>query len=381
MVILRARRGAIAILTVLLFLALLGVGAVVVDFARVELMRSQLQTAADAAALAGAVQLTTTKKNDYLLKAKTLGQANPLFDTTVSVPDEAVEVGRWDPATRTFSATGSATTADAVRVTLHHQSSYLIGSAIGFAPKEIGAQAVAWAGPSVGETMCMKPWALWIGQLMSRINLFRGLPDDPSRPMEQADLDALRDMPEDGPTGRTFTVFLGNGGPDSTFKGNFYAISLPPFYHADGSPVDTAGKGANEYEQNISGAKCNSVSVGDSLLTEPGAMVGKTCAGVVGSESCNIDGTGICATLAGNECKGPNGEDVVVKTAFWDAPQSLNGRLAAVVKLIGSFQLKTFTKKNGKDGKAVLTGTFLPLADNGPIGSQTTTLVRIILVK
>ena len=47
----RARRGAIAILTVLLFLALIGIGAIVVDFARMEVMRNQLQTAADAAAL------------------------------------------------------------------------------------------------------------------------------------------------------------------------------------------------------------------------------------------------------------------------------------------------------------------------------------------
>jgi len=379
---LRARRGAIAILTVLLFIALLGIGAVVVDFARVELMRNQLQTAADAAALAGAVQLATTNKNDYLLKAKALGQANPLFDSTVAVPDDAVELGNWNPATRTFSPTTSLPTADAVRVTLHHQSSYLIGSSIGFAPKQIGAQSVAWAGPSVAQAQCMKPWALWIGQLMTRINLYRfGTPGDPARPMEPADLDALREMPEDGPTGRTFNVFLGNSGTDTTFRGNMYAVSLPPYYHADGSPVDTTGNGANNYEQNISGERCNSVSVGDSLLTEPGAMVGKTCAGVVGSESCNVNGDGICATLVGNVCKGPSGEDVVVKTAFWDAPTSSNGRLSAVVKLVGSFQLKTFTKQNGSGGKAVLTGTFLPLANNGPIGGQTTTLVKIILVQ
>lgn len=378
---LHGRRGAIAILTVMLFLALMAVGAVVLDFARVELMRNQLQTAADAAALAGAVQLTKATKTDYLAQAKSVGQANPLFNENVVVPDDAVEVGRWDPETRTFASTNSATTADAVRVTLRHQSSYLIGNVLGWAAKPVAAQAVAWAGPSVGDTKCMKPWALWIGQLMSRINLFRGLPDDPLRQMEQADLDALREMPEDGPTGRTFDVFLGNGGPDSTFQGNFYAVSLPPFYHADGTVSDTTGTGANNYEQNISGERCNSVSIGDSLLTEPGAMVGKTCAGVVGSESCNVNGDGICQTLVGGECKGPNGEDVVVKTAFWSAPTDRNGRLAAMVQLIGSFKLKTFVKENGKDGKAKLTGTFQPIADNGPIGEQTTTLVKIVLVK
>jgi Flp pilus assembly protein TadG len=52
---LRNRRGVIAIFTVLLFLAMLTIIAVVVDFARMQFMRNQLQTASDAAALAGAV--------------------------------------------------------------------------------------------------------------------------------------------------------------------------------------------------------------------------------------------------------------------------------------------------------------------------------------
>jgi Flp pilus assembly protein TadG len=381
---LRARRGAIAILTVMLFLALMAVGAVVLDFARAEVMRNQLQTAADAAALAGAVQLTRNPKTSYLDQAKAYGHANAVLGSAVVVPDAAVEVGNWDPVGRAFTSTNSATTADAVRVTLHDTASYLVANVLGWTRKPIAARAVAWAGPSVAQTQCMKPWALWMGQLMERINAYRGLPPDPTRPMTPEDLQALREMSD---AQRRFTVFLGHAGQDSTFNGNYYAVTLPPFYHADGSTSD-AGTGADEYEANISGEKCNTVNVGDSLLTEPGIMTGKTCAGVMGTNNCNQSPTdrGICQTLVNNDCKGPNGEDVRVKTAFWSAPPTANGRFAVAVQLIGSFKLEKFYPTDDKstrdrDEAASLTGVFEPLADPGPIGSSTTTLVKIVLVQ
>ncbi len=48
MVWLRARRNAVSILTVLLFLALMVVSATVLDFSRIQMHRNQLQTAVDA---------------------------------------------------------------------------------------------------------------------------------------------------------------------------------------------------------------------------------------------------------------------------------------------------------------------------------------------
>ncbi len=382
---LRARRGAIAILTVMVFLALLTVGAVVLDFARAEVMRNQLQTAADAAALAGAVQLTRNPRTGYLDQAKAFGQANSVLGTSVTVPDAAVEVGNWDPVARLFASTNSPTTADAVRVTLHDTASYLIANVLGWTRKPIAAQAVAWAGPSVAQAQCMKPWALWMGQLMERINAYRGLPNDPTRPMTPEDLQALREMSD---AQRRFTVFLGHAGQDTTFNGNYYAVTLPPFYHAaDGSTSDP-GTGASDYEDNISGEKCNTVNVGDSLLTEPGIMTGKTCAGIMGTNNCNQTPTdqGICQTLVNNNCKGPNGEDVRVKTAFWSSPPDANGRFAVAVQLVGSFKLEKFYPTDDKSTKGIdeaasLTGVFEPLADPGQIGSATTTLVKIVLVQ
>ena len=270
---LRARRGAVAILTVLLFLALLGIGAVVVDFARMEVMRNHLQTAADAASLAGAVQLIRTPKTDYLLHAKSVGGANPLFDQQVSVPDSAVELGTWNPTLRLFEGNGNnPATANAVRVTLHHDASYLIANHLGWAVKPVSAQAVAWAGPSVGKTDCMKPWALWYGLLMGRINTYQGKVNNEenlSRPMTPQDLDDLRAMTEDA---RTFNIFLGTLDDKSQVlnSGNFYAVDLPPVQYADGT-TGTPQTGGSAYQDAIAGVDkngnpvCHSVGVGDVL--------------------------------------------------------------------------------------------------------------------
>jgi Flp pilus assembly protein TadG len=378
MVELRARRGAIAIFTVLLFLALIGIGAIVVDFARMEVMRSQLQTAADAAALAGAVQLNKLDKTEYLAQAKAVGQANPLFDQQVVVPDDAVEVGTWDPVQRLFQGNGNnPTTANAVRVTLHHDASYLIANHLGWAVKPVGAQAVAWAGPSVGKTECMKPWALWYGLLMGRINTYRGLAntdENLTRPMTQEDLDALRQMSEDA---RTFNIFLGTLGDKSQVlnSGNFYAVDLPPVQYADGT-AGTPLTGGSNYTDAIAGEDkdgnpvCHSVGVGDVLQTEPGAMIGPTKQGM---------SPNVCATISGNDCLGPDGNPPVIKSAFWtQATNKGNGKFNVQVTVIGSFVLKQFYQQSNE---LHIVGSFQPIADNGPIGTETTTLVKVILVK
>lgn len=371
---LRGRRGAIAILTVLLFLALMAIGAVVVDFARLEMMRNQLQTAADAAALAGAVQLTRNPKTDYLAQAKRIGQANPLFDSTISVPDSAVEVGKWDPATHTFAATNSVTTADAVRVTLRHKSSYLMANVLGVAAKPISAQAVAWGGPSVGKTDCMKPWALWYGLLKAKIDTFMNRPTNVDAPLTPEDLTALRDMPEDK---RTFNIFLGTLGTKSEVlnSGNFYAVDLPPVRYADGT-TGTPIPGGSAYSDALAGVDkngnpvCYTVGVGDVLQTETGAMVGPTKSGVVPN---------VCTQMVGNDCYGPNGAHPLIKSAFWtQATNKGSGKFEVEVNIIGSFVLKQFYQQSND---LHVVGTFQPVADNGPIGGQTTTLVRIVLVQ
>lgn len=375
---LRARRGAIAILTVLLFLALLGIGAIVVDFSRMQVMRNQLQTAADAAALAAAIQLNRTPKTDYLDQAKAIGQANPLFDQQVTVPDTAVELGTWDPASRVFTGNGNdPATANAVRVTLRHDASYLMANHLGWPVKPVAAQAVAWAGPSVGKTDCMKPWALWYGLLMGRINTYLGKENSEenlTRPMTPEDLEALRAMSEDA---RTFNIFLGTLNDKSQVlnSGNFYAVDLPPVQYADGTQ-GTPETGGSAYQDAIAGVDgdgnpvCHSVGVGDVLQTEPGAMIGPTKQGMEPY---------VCATIAGDDCLGPDGNPPVIKSAFWNQfTEKGNGKFNVEVTVIGSFVLKKFYQQSNE---LHIVGTFQPIADNGPVGGATTTLVKVILVK
>ena len=367
----RSRRGAIAILTTLLFLALLAILAVVVDVARMQFMRNELQTAADAAALAGAVQLVRTPKTDYLTQAKTFGQANPLLDSTVAIADSDVQVGTWDPGTRSFTATGDAFTSNAVQVTVRHPVHYLVARVFGAPARQVAARSVAWAGPSVGKTDCMKPWAIWYGLLIEKIQAAQGVPLDPTQPMTQADLDYMSTM---SAAQLTFTLFLGNSAQGSNLNpGDFYAVDLPPVQYADGT-AGTPLTGAQNYQDELAGVDnngnpiCYQVGVGDILQTEPGAMLGPTKQGVVPY---------ICAQVAGTTCLDANGNNPIIKSAFWtQATDKGSGKFDVDVNLLGSFVLQQWDGQHGS-----ITGVFQPTASSGPIGNQTTTLVRVVLVK
>jgi len=59
----RNRRGVFVVLFGILFAVLMGAAAMAIDFSRIWAMRNELQTSADAAALAGAVQLSTTNNS------------------------------------------------------------------------------------------------------------------------------------------------------------------------------------------------------------------------------------------------------------------------------------------------------------------------------
>ena len=54
------RKGIFVVLFGILFMSLMGAAAISIDFARIWAMRNELQTTADAAALAGAVQIELT---------------------------------------------------------------------------------------------------------------------------------------------------------------------------------------------------------------------------------------------------------------------------------------------------------------------------------
>lgn len=113
----RDERGGIAILVALALPVLLGVGALGVDVVSLQFAKTRMQTAVDAAALAGAQALgdqATARRT-----AVDFAAANVPTNYGVVTQDADVEFGAYDPATRTFVA--SNVNVNALRVTARRE--------------------------------------------------------------------------------------------------------------------------------------------------------------------------------------------------------------------------------------------------------------------
>lgn len=115
-----SRRAAIAILSAVLALVLLAVGGLAIDLGHVFLVRTQLQTAADAAATAGASALGKSFE-EVCHNAQLYAQRNRAAGQAVTLQQQDVELGIWDAGTRSF--TPRAEGGNAVRVTARREAS------------------------------------------------------------------------------------------------------------------------------------------------------------------------------------------------------------------------------------------------------------------
>ncbi len=111
----RSRRGAIAVLTAVMLVMMLGMIALAVDVGYLSVARTQLQAAADAAALAAAA-VSNSDRATVQGVAQTYASYNQVAGRPVQLNPNDVEFGLWDAATATF--TPSASINSAVRVTV-----------------------------------------------------------------------------------------------------------------------------------------------------------------------------------------------------------------------------------------------------------------------
>ena len=166
------QRGTIAIIVSLLSMVLVGFAALAVDGGHLYWTRTQLQGAADAAALAGVVAiptntgtLDTTEQNTILGQARIYAQKNmSLANNGNIVATSDVKPGHWDPDTRTFYALGSIPTgkeADAVKVIARRAAvngnalGLSFAAVIGFRQTDVTAKAIAYAGAGGGDQACI----------------------------------------------------------------------------------------------------------------------------------------------------------------------------------------------------------------------------------
>jgi len=405
---LKNRKGIFVVLFGLLFMVLMAASAMAIDMSRIWTMRNELQTAADAGALAGAVQLNPPHQKNAQQPADSaywMARLNTALYDTVHV--ESVTGGVWNDISGTFTPVNTNANwnnATAVEVVVSHGTNKLIMGALGIAAPTIKARAIAWGNAPVDNSNCMKPWTMPYTVLMDLVNRRRiadgTLTGDPdsfenlTRDFTDYDRQLLAQMSE---AERTFTLKMGSGQglndpvPGSTMPGNFQAVQLPRHWSAAGTEwpdgVPSPGGGANEYRDAIEGTHCYPLGVGDILDVKPGDMVGPTLQAVEKQNPGDLNY--ICASIASNgDCMSDGGTaGVDIKTAFHQCLSGCQGSATVTVRMIGSFTLSKMYKTNGNANQGELwdrgqiVGIFKPLASTGPVGSAPTTIQKIILVR
>ena len=407
---LKQRRGAVIVMVGIMMVTLVGISAISIDFSRLWALRNELQTSADAAAHAGAIQLQPPNNAGNVIAAATAyANVNKAMQGTVTV--DSVEPGDWDDVTRSFTPLPAATHTDAVRVVVSRQSSGLIMGLLGVAPPRLKARAIGWADAPVNQSSgCIKPMAIPFAQMMYRINQKRGIANTPDtngmyRPFESdSDMVALSNMTE---AERTFSLKIGSGQLTDTLgqlSGNYQAVKLGKYWDASTGQLADPGPdngGGDAYKSHLSGGTCYTLGVGDSLQTEQGNMVGPTICGSVGSATCNsAGGPGICSWIPGesdrtdktdpaygNCVNNQGGVGVDIKAAFYRCMTGCNGKSTVEVSLLGSFTLKKIYPAKSENGQtpefdaSEIVGIFKPVTDPGTVGPGSSTLVTVIIVK
>jgi Flp pilus assembly protein TadG len=352
---LRNRRGAMLVLGAVLFVGLMVMAVLAVDFSRIVEQRNGIHTAADAGAHAGAVQLHHDKTT-----AVDSAIAYALRNMPSGAPTPTAEVGRWDDSTQTFTAGGSIGEANAVRVHTQRGTDYLIGNLVGLAPATMHKTSTAWSEAPVSATTCVKPWGIPYMELTKRLQ--------PSNP------DTLRDLTDDDniflqtlpPSALRFQL---KAGPPPTIPGNFYALYMP-------NP-DVSGGGAELYANNIGTCNPALYGIGSTIETETGNIVGKTLEGAAE----------LCQPLVNHQCFSPDGTlGLPIKAVFWIPPVGgCAGKCTVTIKIIGSFVLDTVCQANlgppADCSQGEIRGYFKQIVSDGQVGTVHGTVVRPILVQ
>jgi hypothetical protein len=219
----KQEQGSTIVFVAIVMLVILGFSALAIDLGVVATARNQLQTAADAAALAGATGLFVSE-NEAKDRAIAFAGLNDCIN-------EAVLISEGDV---------SFPNPDQVRVQANHQIDLYFARILGKNTADIFAEAVAELGTLSGASG-VKPWAI-------------------------PDSDYVLGDPVMLKTG-----YIGAPGAPSNY---FYCVDFPPLNK--GTPVP----GANEYYENILEGSDIVIEIGDLLQVEPGNMVGPTRHGV-----------------------------------------------------------------------------------------------------
>jgi Flp pilus assembly protein TadG len=351
----KKRRGATLVLVALASVALLSFLAVVVDMSRMYNQKNELQTAADAAALAGIVQ-QITDTTTTVDSAVSFGGKNQVLYSNITVNPTDVVCGRWNAATQTYLGDSDHCGAqdNTVTVTVRDSARYIFPALLGTS-RQVTALARAYAA-YVGAQKCVKPWAIPYTTLTKTL---QPLNPDTLRDLNATDIGLLKSR-----TPGQLTFMLKIGTPPNS--GNFGSLDIP-------NPDPNAPNGgANLYNYNIVNCNVTLIAPGDTINTETGNMKGPTDQGV--ADFCNANGSFDKPTGNCYDSQGKLG--IFTKAALWSqGTTKSNGTFAVIVRQIVAFVLENLSNQTE------ITGYFLPISTSGAITTTVTTTQRPILIK
>lgn len=189
---LKGRRGATLILVALLMVPLVCLAAFSIDVGWWQVGANQLQTTADASALAGARALMLYRGQVNVQAtaeayAVQTGTANTAFSQTVSLTGADIAPMFYNPATRdTTPSTWE--NANAVRVTARATPGLVLAGVSRAVAPTIARNGVAWIA-NINNGTCVKPWGLPYQVLYDRLQSITQLPTTASTASPRPDLD------------------------------------------------------------------------------------------------------------------------------------------------------------------------------------------------
>ncbi|NIP42267.1 MAG: hypothetical protein GWO41_04145 [candidate division Zixibacteria bacterium] len=339
-------RGASLIMVAVSIVMIFAFSVLAIDVSLILLAKTQLQNAADAAAIAGATAYYLSAGNQDIATQEAITVAGfnyAIQDSMQNVIITPVDVTFPDEDRIMVYTNRTKATNDPVRLYFLKILDPLFDN-LG----EMRAKATARVFP-VGGTDCLKPWCF---------------PDK----WDDADIDSTYDVgeyydpditgykvPED--VGVQVTLKLRNSNK-SPRTGWYYAVDFGALNTGD--PVIT---GADAYRQWIAECEPFSISVGDYLQIEPGNMVGPTAQGV--GDLVALDPTAEWDPITGSVINSayPTSPRIIKVCAF-DPTQGVqtdsNGRdYLVVVKIIAAF----IETHNGSD----VTARFIKRASDGDV--------------
>lgn len=336
----RVRRGVTLVLVAALLTVIVGMAGVAIDMSRLYVMRAQLQTTADASAVAGIVEVKDKRPTNAPTAALQYVPFNTVERQVATVNAGNVEGGAWDFATNSFTPLASWTdpALNAVRVTASYQATYTLASIFGSPGRQVQARAVAALG-FVGTTDCLRPWAVSYQTILDALYPPAGS-KDPSYDLTAQDIQTLAGMsyPAD-------SITLLQGTSNQLTPGNISQVV-----------VNDPWNGNNSYKNAINGCSNLPIGPGTWLNGDPGVGAGQTATAL--RQFCQNNG-GIQGGGQNFTCVG----QPKIKLAMWDeANGSPGSNLMLRVKYVGVFALVGF---KGGAGPDQIAGYFTSMASTG----------------